>query len=261
MDKPLVSYIIPCYNQTRWLYEAVGSSILSYSGPKEIIIVNDSSNEPGWNIRLGELKQRFPEVVIINHSDNRGLSAARNTGLSLSKGEYIQMLDSDDILAPGKIDKQILHFNLVKNLSVSVTDYFLCDETVSYFYQDNPCLGSFSFSLHDFLYKWERGLSIPIHCALFHEKTLFDLKFNEKLFGKEDWVFWTDIALKGKKIAYLNIIGAIYRRHSKSMIQSNKRKMGDNWKKAVNIINEKVNILEPNFLEESLKWYKKYYKN
>ncbi len=259
MKKPIVSYIIPCYNQTRWLYDAVSSAILSYTGPKEIIIINDCSNEPGWNPRLHELQSIFPHVKIHNHQINKGLSASRNDGLKMSKGDFIQFLDSDDLLIPKKVDYQLKHFHTANNISISITDYLLCDETISSFYEDESCPGAFVFDVHDFLYKWERGLSIPIHCALFKSKSLLGESFNETLDGKEDWVFWCNLALKNSRIAYLNVIGAIYRQHQKSMTKDNICKMGENWKKATNIINDLVKDFEPNFYQESINWYEKYY--
>lgn len=257
--KPLISYIIPCYNQSRWLYDAVSSAILSYSGPKELIIINDSSNEPGWNVRLQELQRIFPQLIILNHNTNKGLSASRNSGLQICSGDFIQFLDSDDLLVPNKIDRQLEHFKLANDISVSVTDYLLCDETLSFFHEDECCSGSFSYDVNDFLYKWERGLSIPIHCALFKQQILKEKKFNETLHGKEDWVFWCELAFHNTKISYLNIVGAIYRQHQKSMTKESKFIMGDNWKKATTIINNMVKDKEPNFYQESVAWYYKYY--
>lgn len=258
-EKPLVSYIIPCFNQTRMLYESLTSVMLSYSGPKEIFVINDFSTEPGWKPRLRELQKAFPDIRIIHHEENKGLSASRNHGLNEASGEYIQFLDSDDFLSPGKVDYQLNHFRLVHDLSISVTDYLLCDEDLSYFYTSEPCLGSFTLELKDFLYKWERGLAIPIHCGLFRRDVFSQVRFDETLFGKEDWVFWCKLAYQKRRIAFLNTFGAIYRQHQSAMTKSDPQKMGKAWLKAASIINEWIEKDDPNFLNEAEKWFQQYY--
>lgn len=259
-EQPLVSYIIPCFNQTRMLYEAVSSVVLSYSGPKEILVINDCSTEPGWEIRLKELSDFFTEVHVLHNKENKGLSATRNVGIAASQGEFIQLLDSDDFLVPNKIDYQLAHFKLVDDLSVSVTDYLLCDEELSFFYTSEPCLGSYVLELKDFLYKWERGLAIPIHCGLFRKDIFTEFRFDETLSGKEDWVFWCQQAYQKKRIAYLNTIGAIYRQHEKAMTKADPEKMGQNWLKAASLINELVGQTEPNFLSDAQAWFNQYYR-
>ena len=261
VTKPVVSFVIPCYNQCAWLYQAVSSVMLSYSGPKEIIIVNDGSNEPGWKTKTIELKEAFPSITMINHERNQGLSAARNTGISASTGEYLQFLDSDDFLLPGKIDLQLTHYSLVKELSISVTDYLLCDETATNFHEDTTCIGGFTLDLHDFLFMWERGLIIPIHCGLFKRTILTEEEFDETLVGKEDWVFWCKHVYSNHKIVYLNFVGAVYRQHSKSMTKSQKGIMGENWLKAAKTINNIIGNSDPEFLINADEWYQKYYKD
>lgn len=258
-EKPLVSYIIPCFNQTRMLHEALTSVLLSYSGPKEIFVINDFSTEPGWKPRLKELQEAFSDIKVIHHEENKGLSATRNEGINAASGEYIQFLDSDDFLSPGKVDYQLDHFKLVDNLSISVTDYLLCDEDLSYFYVSEPCLGSFALELKDFLFMWERGLVIPIHCGLFRRDVFSGVRFDETLFGKEDWAFWCKLAYQKKRIAFLNTFGAVYRQHQGAMTKTDPQKMGQNWLKAASLINEWVGKDEPEFLNDAMKWFQEYY--
>lgn len=260
-NKPLVSFIVPCFNQTKMIYEAVSSIMLSYTGPKEIIIVNDFSDESGWESRLNEIVRIFPKVVIINHPENKGLSAARNTGINACTGEFVQFLDSDDFLTPNKIEYQLIHFNIVKNLSISVSDYLLCDDTVTFFYESEPCIGSFVLNLEDFLFKWERGLSIPIHCGLFRQEILKNTCFDERLKGKEDWVFWCKVSLEKKKIGFLNFYGAIYRQHKNAMTKKDNQRMGNSWLEASQIINDMIGEQNKTFLSSALLWHKQYYDN
>lgn len=259
-EKPTVSYIIPCFNQANFLFETVRSIMLSYSGPKEIIIINDCSTNPSTNKYLKVIESYFPMVKILNHEKNKGLSATRNTGIALSTGRYIQLIDSDDLLLPGKIDYQIEHFRITKDLDISVTDFFLCDEEVIDFTRMFPSIGTFNLSLDDFLFKWERGLTIPIHCALIKKEVFSGFLFSEHLSAKEDWIFWCKQASLGRKITFLNIDGAVYRQHLAAMTKSKLGIMGQMWIKAGLIINDFIEREDNSFVNSTIDWYETAYK-
>ena len=95
---PLISVVIPCYNQGRFLQEAIRSVGPSTSRPTEIIVVDDGSTDDTQTVAV-----RFPEVVY-RFQPNRGIASARNAGLHESRGEFIVFLDADDMLAPGALD-------------------------------------------------------------------------------------------------------------------------------------------------------------
>ena len=90
-----LSIIIPVYNVEKYVKCAIDSAINQQLNNYEIIIVNDGSTDNSYNI----IKQykNIPNIIIINQK-NLGLSAARNAGLKVAKGEYIVYLDSDDYL-------------------------------------------------------------------------------------------------------------------------------------------------------------------
>lgn len=101
--KPLVSIIIPAYNAEKWIAEAIQSAVAQTWPRKEIIVVNDGSTD-----RTADVVRRFAQKdVLIVSTGNQGQSAAINHGFGLSQGDYIQELDSDDILAPDKIQRQV----------------------------------------------------------------------------------------------------------------------------------------------------------
>jgi glycosyltransferase involved in cell wall biosynthesis len=100
---PLVSILIPAFNAEAWIAETLKSALGQTWGRKEIIIVDDGSTDQTLAIARRFDSQR----VCVLTQPNQGASAARNTALSRSQGDYIQWLDADDLLAPDKIAKQM----------------------------------------------------------------------------------------------------------------------------------------------------------
>ena len=89
-----MSVVIPCYNQAHFLSEAI-ESVLAQSYPNfEVVVVDDGSTDD-----TSEVARRYSKVQCIRQ-ENQGLSAARNTGLGHSRGEYVVFLDADDRLLP-----------------------------------------------------------------------------------------------------------------------------------------------------------------
>jgi glycosyltransferase involved in cell wall biosynthesis len=103
MAKPLVSILIPAYNAGEWLSDTVRSALAQTWERKEIIIVDDGSKDQTLAIA-----RRFEsDIVRVFTQKNQGAAATRNQAFSLSQGDYIQWLDADDLLSPGKIALQM----------------------------------------------------------------------------------------------------------------------------------------------------------
>lgn len=100
---PSVSIIVPCHNAERWLAETLESALAQSWTNKEIILVDDGSQD--GSLAVAE-EYRGRGVRIISQS-NEGAAAARNHGLRVATGEFIQFLDADDLLAPDKISNQL----------------------------------------------------------------------------------------------------------------------------------------------------------
>lgn len=100
---PLVSIIIPCHNAEPWLAATLESALAQTWPNKEIILINDGSRDNSLGIARGFVARG---VQVVDQA-NQGASAARNHGLRLARGEFIQFLDADDLLSPSKISCQI----------------------------------------------------------------------------------------------------------------------------------------------------------
>ena len=100
---PKVSVIIPAYNGARYISEAIQSVINQVFKDYEIIVIDDGSTDNTKVI----LKEYDSKIKCFHHSENQGPSAARNTGIVNSKGEYLAFLDADDIWLSNKLESQL----------------------------------------------------------------------------------------------------------------------------------------------------------
>ena len=102
----LVSTVIPVFNRPERLAEAVASAVAQDYRPIEIVIVDDGSTDVTPQAIAG-LRSAHPDVIRSVRQENAGAGTARRTGLAMARGEFVQYLDSDDLLLPGKFAAQV----------------------------------------------------------------------------------------------------------------------------------------------------------
>jgi glycosyltransferase involved in cell wall biosynthesis len=101
--KALVSILIPAYNAERWIAETIESALMQTWPHKEIIVVDDGSTD-GTPTVARQFQSKGVQVAM---QPNQGAAAARNKAFALSRGDYIQWLDADDLLSRDKIAHQV----------------------------------------------------------------------------------------------------------------------------------------------------------
>ena len=102
MSGPTVSIIIPCYNGEEFVSEAIESALDQSYPFKEVIVIDDGSTDNSLSVI-----KKFGRGIRWKSGPNWGGGAARNLGLSLTNGEYVQFHDADDLLDPKKLEKQV----------------------------------------------------------------------------------------------------------------------------------------------------------
>ena len=208
MNKPLVSIIVPCYNQAQYLNETLESVLLQTSSDWECIIVNDGSIDntektaQQWCSKDSRFKYVFQE--------NQGLSSARNSGISKAVGELILPLDADDKIAPNYVLLAIEAFEKDQSLKVV---YCKAEK----FGDENGEWQLPSFSLFNL------SRNNLIFCSAFFKKKDweqvggYDTSMKH---GWEDWEFWIAILKNGGNVKRLEEIGFYYRIKKSSMLKS-----------------------------------------
>lgn len=109
-EKPLVSVVVPTYNRQDYLAEAIESVIEQTYDAIELLIVDDHSSESPRSIVDEFSDANLQNIEFLRHEENKGVSAARNTGIENANGELIALLDDDDLWTPDKIERQVAEF-------------------------------------------------------------------------------------------------------------------------------------------------------
>ncbi|MGR8920874.1 MAG: glycosyltransferase family 2 protein [Gammaproteobacteria bacterium] len=116
----LVSIIIPAYNCADLVGETI-DNVLEQSYPhKELIVVNDGSTD-----RTREVLEAYGDRIRLIDQPNSGAPAARNTGLLAAQGDYICLIDADDLWMPGKLDAQVRHLEQNPEVGMVYHDWFV----------------------------------------------------------------------------------------------------------------------------------------
>ena len=211
----MVSVIVPAYNQAEYLPAALDSVLAQTHHEWECIIINDGSTDETEKIAKSYAKKdtRFKYFK----RDNGGLSSARNAGLKLAGGNWIQFLDSDDYIEPGKFEHSFGLFNEYPDTQIIVSNFKM--------FIDDPANATVAFcelnqerlNYGSILFGWGPEFVIPIHCGLF-KRNLFDkVSFDENLKSLEDWIMWLDLFKAEPNASYINKPMAYYRNNPQSM--------------------------------------------
>jgi glycosyltransferase involved in cell wall biosynthesis len=109
MEKPLVSITIPVYNGEKYLRETIKSALAQTYRNIEIVIVIDGTHD-GSEMIIKEMQQDHPDIITYRWQENKGLTKTRNVLIDMAKGEYIALLDQDDLWRSDKLEKQMTLF-------------------------------------------------------------------------------------------------------------------------------------------------------
>ena len=186
-DSPILSIITPFYN-TGSVFNETAQSIFNQTLQQwEWLIINDGSTDPAALRVLDNYRNRDPRIRIINHSENRGLSAARNTGFLNAKCEFVLLLDSDDLLEQTAAEKWWWF------LKTHPQNSFVASYHVAFGEKNFLWTGGF----HDGVMNTERN-RVSMMCVVRKSVHSAVGGFDETIRGGlEDWEFWMRCAHHG----------------------------------------------------------------
>jgi glycosyltransferase involved in cell wall biosynthesis len=204
--QPLVSVIIPCFNTERWIAAAIDSCLQQTYPNLEIIVVDDGSTDNSL-----EIIKSYGKKVIWQSVNHRGGNYARNKGLALSKGKYIQYLDADDYILPNKIERQ------VSFLEETGADVVYCDWRFRHhlldgsdFFGEIERPGKQADIIESLLADWWTAVA-----SLLYRRTAVESSggWDENLKAAQDRDFFLSVVLQGAKVVYQPGCHAVYRRY------------------------------------------------
>lgn len=181
-ERELVSVVIPCYNYGRFVAEAIECALNQTWQPLEVIVVDDGSTDDTRQ-RLAPYLDRIRYV----YQDNKGLSAARNTGIRHARGDWVALLDADDLWHPCKTERQLGVAGI--DASVGLVGSPTCSEMPAEL-PDAPATRE--IGVHDFFF----GVPVTGSSTLIR-RNAFDLVggFDETLTSVEDRDMWLRLAV------------------------------------------------------------------
>lgn len=193
-----VSVVVPCYNKERYVAEAIESA-LAQTHACEVIVVDDGSSDGSLDVI-----RSFDGRIRWTAGPNRGGSAARNTGVDMAAGDWIQFLDADDRLAPDKVEKQLRAMRDAPDESVAFCPW-------SYFHDDGavddrdprPYWKSYDRGLDLLIDMWRLGGFFPPHAWLVRKSLIASVGgWDTTLTGDDDGEFFGRILCRAPAVRF-----------------------------------------------------------
>jgi glycosyltransferase involved in cell wall biosynthesis len=204
-----VSIIITCFNHAHFLEEAVQSVLSQTHPPDELIVVDDGSTDD-----TAAVAARFAMVDYV-FQKNRGLAAARNTGLQRASAEYVLFLDADDILKPTAVERCLVAFEAKPEVAFVYGGFWLVDSERGFIAEKVPRPQTDHFAA------LLAVNHIRMHGTVMYRTEILRLAggFDESLPCCEDYDVYLRLA-KNYPITSYEGIAAEYRQHGGNMTQN-----------------------------------------
>lgn len=210
---PMISIIVPCYNQAKYMREALDSVLASTLSDWECIIVNDGSKDATLDIAR-EYETKDPRFVVVD-IPNGGLANARNVGILHSHGKYILPLDSDDKIGGKYLELAVTY--LEKHPETKV----VCCEC-EYFGDVNGV-----FTLPAYSYEQLLWQNLFVATSVYRRSDYDQTNgYNTNMkHGHEDWDFWLSLLTPQDDVYRIPEVQFYYRKHGVSMISGTIEKL------------------------------------
>lgn len=217
----LVSIIVPIYKVEEYIEECIRSVMAQTYPQVEVILVDDVGEDKSTEMAENLLRSSHFPWQTVRHTRNRGLSAARNSGVDVARGEFIYFLDSDDWISPSCIERLVE--SALKYQSQVVSGNF-CDHNVD---------GSIAEKIRDYpqvcdaplaFYVDRRNLSPSMSANRLIRKDFYSstgIEFCEGIYYEDEpWTFW--LMSKATRVSFIKDVTYYYRRRVGSITVNQK---------------------------------------
>lgn len=209
MFEPIISIVIPVYNGSNYLKEALDSALNQRYSKKEIIVVNDGSRDEG---KTKKIIDSYGNKIRSFHKENGGVATALNLGIKNMRGDYFAWLSHDDLLKPNALEIYVDYLQRVAPDTILYGNYDLIDET-SVVYNVMDFLNLYTREeLENSVYPVIMGCVNGCAC-LIHESHFVRVGFfNENLKITQDNEMWFRI-FRGQQIRFIQEVLSSKRYH------------------------------------------------
>jgi glycosyltransferase involved in cell wall biosynthesis len=247
IDQPLVSVIIPCYNHGSFLAESIRSVYSQTYSSVQIIVVDDGSTDD-----TAKVAKSIPNVNYI-YQENAGLSAARNTGIKHSQGDFLVFLDADDLLYPDALSINVTYLQAHQEAVFVSGAHDVVSVTKRKLGEKRAIVTSKHYI--EFL----RGNYIGMHATVMFRRSVFnEFLYDETLTSCEDYDIYLKVARKYPVIHHTEKLTA-YRMHSSNMSGNASRMLSQ----VLHVLNRQKEVLlnkaERQAYRKGVRFYTKYY--
>jgi glycosyltransferase involved in cell wall biosynthesis len=195
---PAVSIVVPAYNVSQFIAETLDSALAQTFTDYEIIVVNDGSPDTA---RLEEVIGPYRDRLVYLKQENKGISGARNAGIRAARGEFIALLDGDDLWEPTFLERQVGEMRRRPDL-----DLLYCDTVL---FGNTPLSGQTFMSMEpserpiDLATLLAQKAIVVTSCVVARRQRLFEAGlFDERQRYVEDFDLWCRMAAAGMRLDF-----------------------------------------------------------
>ena len=226
---PQVSIVMPNYNSERYISEAISSVIRQTYPNWELLVIDDDSYDRSVSI-VREFESKDPRIHLVVNEKNLGTARTRNRGMSLCRGEYVALLDSDDIWEPGKLEKQ-MEVAERTGADIIYCSYGLVDE------HDHKLCRDFIVVPETDFDQMLKSSVISCSTAVLSREAADRYRFSDS-YQHEDYALWMEMLQDGCRARGTQEVLAEYRVHTGSRAHDKARAAKGRWeiyRKALNL--------------------------
>jgi glycosyltransferase involved in cell wall biosynthesis len=202
----LVTIIMPAYNAQEYIHESINSVLNQTYQNWELVVINDGSTDTTSQTVSSFGDQR----IFLIEQKNKGVSAARNAGLDIARGEYITFLDADDSLPPESLEARVRF--LESHTDIDVVDGRIAVKDENMHKTLRKYVPYYTGPLFSRLIALDDRVFFNV-CYMFKQKILKDIRFKEGMSHGEDLLFYLKLS-NGQSVRYGYVNSEVYRYRS-----------------------------------------------
>lgn len=207
-NPPLVSIVIPVYNGSNYLSQAIESALSQTYPSLEVLVINDGSTDEG---RTKDVAKSFGDRIRYFEKENGGVATALNLGIEMMKGDFFSWLSHDDLYYPNKIEKQIDFYNNNDEKNIVVFSHEdIIDSSGGLVYKSKGYIQKNEPLAYTLLYsRFISGCSLLIPRSAFQSAGFFDPQYKTV----QDYALFFRIMAAGYSFEYCSITSGMARNH------------------------------------------------